>query len=151
MKTWNHERPQWKRVLHSIYEAGSKLEGYGRGKKGITDEHPLVKELKISGTSLIKALGFLQDQGLIEYDKGTYNWIILTEKGFNVAHANEKSKVEKELQITSALLSAVLVLTIVFQFFHSIGTVNSFLLLILYAALVMSMAFVFLSYEKSLR
>lgn len=87
---WKFSNQNWKRVLAEISNYAPNR--YGRGKlQSYQDDHPLAKRLKIKGYELGLIMAFLEDQGLIEYDKPDYNWINLTSKGFDVALQNQSA------------------------------------------------------------
>jgi len=128
----------WKEILNEIYN--SLPSQYGRGTKGIDDNHPLAKKLKISGFELEQCLMFLSDQKLIYYKEN--NWIGLTEKGFNIALENEKHKSNLQLQLTITVFTAFLVITNMFNFFLSLKIYDSYMLLYTYTLLLLVVFFI---------
>ena len=84
---WEFSNQNWIKVLDTIWKhAPNRYE-----KRGYDENHPLVKRLKIKAHELMLIMFFLEDQGLIEYDKPDYNWINLTSKGFDVALQNQSA------------------------------------------------------------
>ena len=86
---WEFSNQNWIKVLDTIWKRAPNR--YGRGKTDYDENHPLVKRLKIKAHELMLTMSFLEDQGLIEYDKPDYNWINLTSKGFDVALQNQSA------------------------------------------------------------
>lgn len=95
---------RWKIVLNEIYQFSPNR--YGRGRKG--DWEALAEKTDLSGTEVEEAIGFLNDMKLIKLDPG-YHFVILEEKGFNVALSNEKEKnslvVQRLLIVFTSLLA----------------------------------------------
>ena len=87
IEEWEFSNQNWIKVLDTIWKRAPNR--YGRGKTDYDENHPLVKRLKIKAHELMLIMAFLEDQGLIEYDKPDYNWINLTSKGFDVAFQNQ--------------------------------------------------------------
>lgn len=96
----------WKKMLDEISNYAPNK--YGRGKSNYSNDHPLAKHLKISGQDVALSMMFLEDQGLIEYDKSENNWIILTPKGFEVALQNQNAKKANRNFMASLFLSFVI-------------------------------------------
>jgi len=86
---WEFSNQNWIKVLDTIWKRAPNR--YGRGKTDYDENHRLVKRLKIKAHELMLIMSFLEDQGLIEYDKPDYNWINLTSKGFDVALQNQSA------------------------------------------------------------
>ena len=123
------ENKNWKDILNEIYIISPSF--YGGGKLGIDDNHPLAIKLNISGENLMKSLLFLESHKLIEHTPND-NYILLTEKGFNVALENEKHKTDTFLQFSIGIFTIVLAVTGVYEFLHSLGMYNPIYLLWLY-------------------
>ena len=115
----------WKDVLHEIYSYHP--HGYGEGKGGWTDDHPLAEELKITGNELMLAYSFLRDHDLIDYSDGDKNFFRLSKKGFDVALQNEKIRTEQKLQKTVMFFTGVIAISALYSFFSSLGFYNTLL------------------------
>lgn len=122
------ERRRWKAVLNEVYRLSP--HGYGIGKEGLTDTHPLAKKLKVSGQEIMLSLSFLESNGLIKY--GDHNWIELTDKGFGVALENEKSGNNARLQAMAIFVSLILAATAIFSFVNSTHLIEPLILLVAY-------------------
>ena len=96
----------WRRVLKEIVDYAPNR--YGRGKNDYVEDHLLVKRLKIKAYELMLIMSFLEEQGLIEYDKPDYNWINLTSKGFDVALQNQTQSTAFRTNFVLILLTAVI-------------------------------------------
>jgi hypothetical protein len=105
-------KPHWKDVLLSIYNDETVGNNRWWAKRDITDDHPVAKKLKISGSELMYSSDFLEKQKLIEYGPEK-NWIKLTEKGFDVAVKIEARKETYSYRKGSLFLTAILALTTV--------------------------------------
>lgn len=106
---WVFTNQNWKRVLDEISRYVPNR--YGRGKQDYGEDHPLVKRLKIAPHELMLVMSFLEEQGLIEYEKPECNWIHLTSKGFDVNLQNQRTASTRRISQTLLLLSAVIALT----------------------------------------
>ena len=115
----------WKNVLHEIYT--SHPHGYGVGKKGFADDHPLAEKLKITGNELMLAYSFLRDHELIDYSDGEKNFFCLSKKGFDVALQNEKIRVEQKLQKTILFFTAMIAISALYTFYTSLEIYSSIL------------------------
>ena len=115
----------WKDVLHEIYI--SHPHGYGAGKGGWTDDHPLAEKLNITGQELMYAYSFLRDHDLIDYSDSAKNFFCLSKKGFDVALQNEKIKTEQKLQKTILFFTGVIAISTLYSFFSSLGFYNTLL------------------------
>lgn len=113
MDDWKFSNQNWKSVLAGITDYAPNK--YGRGKpQSYQDDHPLAIRLKIEGYELGLIMSFLEDQGLIEYDKSDYNWISLTSKGFDVALQNQSAnRTVKISRITVFFGAAITISTLV--------------------------------------
>ena len=105
---WKFTNENWKMVLKKIVDYAPNK--YGRGKRGYDEDHPLVKRLKITAYELMMIMSFLEDQGLIEYDKQEQNWINLTSKGFDVALQNQSADRTGRINRASLFLSLAITL-----------------------------------------
>jgi hypothetical protein len=106
-KTDHEERfsnSNWKRVLAEIWDYAPNR--YGRGKGAFPDDHPLAKKLKLKSQELRLIVEFLEEQGLVEFDKQEQNWLNLTPRGFDVALRNEEIRKGFAHSFVTILLSA---------------------------------------------
>jgi len=115
----------WKDVLHEIYI--SHPHGYGIGKGGWGDDHPLAEKLKISGHELMCAYSFLRDHDLIDYSDSEKNFFCLSKKGFDVALQNEKIRADQKLQKTILFFTGVIAISALYTFFTSLNFYSSLL------------------------
>lgn len=104
------ESPLWKTVLHKLYTTAANQTYFSAGKIGFwNDDHPLARDLKISGGDLGKSLSFLNDQNLITgYTGVDTKFVSLTESGFKVSMDNEKSNKDHKLQFSIAIFTIIL-------------------------------------------
>jgi len=106
-KEWRFTNQNWKKVLSEIYNYAPNK--YGRGRpQSYGDDHPLVKRLKVKPYELSLIMSFLEDQGLVEYDKPEYNWINLTSKGFDVALQNQTQQAAFRTSFVMIVFTAIL-------------------------------------------
>lgn len=137
-------RSKWKEVLLAIYNGTPTGKAFGRGKKGIRNDHPLAKQLKISGVELDHSLAFLEEQKLIEYDPEG-NWIELTEKGFDIAVKVEEQRKTSLYRRSSLFFSGLLVITFSITLVHQMNLFDPRWLYVLYtSAILMVTLLVFL-------
>ena len=108
---WEFSNQNWIKVLDTIWKRAPSR--YGRGKTDYDENHPLVKRLKIKAHELMLIMSFLEDQGLIEYDKPDYNWINLTSKGFDVALQNQSADKATRKDKATLFLSLAITLAVV--------------------------------------
>jgi len=113
----------WKDLLHEIYI--SHPHGYGIGKGGWSDDHPLAEKLKITGQELMYAYSFLEDHDLIDYSNSKKNFFCLSKKGFDVALQNEKIRTEQKLQRTILFFTGVIAISALYTFFTSLDFYSS--------------------------
>ncbi len=115
-KETEFKNQNWRSVLNEIMNFAPHR--YGRGKNNFGEGHDLVKKLKIKPDELMLSMIFLQEQGLIEYDKSDNNWINLTSKGFGIAlqnqsanrtHSSNRAILFLSLVIAIAAISGVLI------------------------------------------
>jgi len=109
IEEWEFSNQNWIKVLDTIWKRAPNR--YGRGKTDYDENHPLVKRLRIKAHELMLIMSFLEDQGLIEYDKPDYNWINLTSKGFDVATQNQTQKMTLITNSILAFLTAVIAIS----------------------------------------
>lgn len=114
---WKFTNLNWKGVLNEICNYAPNR--YGRGKQNYGEDHPLVKRLKVTPYELMLIMSFLEEQGLIEYDKPEYNWINLTSKGFDVSLQNQSQR------ITHRTNFYILVVTAIIAFSAVVSLVNT--------------------------
>lgn len=107
---WKFTNQNWKRVLKEIVDYAPNR--YGRGKTDYDENHPLAKRLKIKAHELMLTMSFLEEQGLIEYDKPEYNWINLTSKGFDVALQNQSADRARKNNQATLFLSLVIAIAV---------------------------------------
>lgn len=109
---WKLTNKNWKIVLDEIVNYAPNK--YGRGKTGYGDDHPLAKakNLNITGYELMMIMSFLEEQGLIEYDKSENNWINVSSKGFDVALQNQSADKANRKDKTTLFLSYVVALAV---------------------------------------
>ncbi|MBI2547373.1 MAG: hypothetical protein HYW23_02915 [Candidatus Aenigmarchaeota archaeon] len=115
----------WKIVLHTLYENATNASFYssGIGTGFWNNEHPLAKELKISGQQLGQSMTFLSNQKLIDgYLGSEQSSIDLTLEGFRTALKNEtseredkQSQNENKLHTTIAIFTTIVGLTSIWQ------------------------------------
>lgn len=103
---WRFTNQNWKKVLKEIADYAPNR--YGRGKNNYGENHPLVKRLKIKSHELVLITSFLEEQGLIEYDKPEYNWINLTSKGFDVALQNQAQRASFRTNFVIIILTSII-------------------------------------------
>lgn len=103
---WKFTNQNWEGVLKEISNYAPNR--YGRGKSNYGEDHPLVKRLKVKPHELMLIMSFLEEQGLIEYDKSDYNWINLTSKGFDVSLQNQRQSMAFRTNYVIVLLTAVI-------------------------------------------
>lgn len=108
---WKFTNQNWKRVLAEIVNYAPNR--YGRGKNNYGGDHPLIKKLKIKPYELGLIMSFLEDQGLIEYEKPEYNWVNLTSKGFDVALQNQSADKATRKDKATLFLSLAITLAVV--------------------------------------
>ena len=108
---WEFSNQDWIKVLDTIWKHAPNR--YGRGKTDYDENHPLVKKLKIKAHELMLIIAFLEDQGLIEYDKPDYNWINLTSKGFDVALQNQSANRTRRNNQATLFLSLVVAIAVI--------------------------------------
>jgi hypothetical protein len=108
---WEFKNVNWKRVLREIVDYAPN--GYGRGERGYEEDHPLVKKLKITAYELTMIMAFLEEQGLIEYDKREQRWINLTSKGFDVALQNQNATRTDKISRAAIFLTATIAIATV--------------------------------------
>ena len=108
---WEFSNQNWIKVLDTIWKRAPNR--YGRGKTDYDENHPLVKRLKIKAHELMLIMAFLEDQGLIEYDKPDYNWINLTSKGFDVALQNQSANRTRRNNQATLFLSLVIAIAVI--------------------------------------
>ena len=111
IEEWEFSNQNWIKVLDTIWKRAPNR--YGRGKTDYDENHPLVKRLKIKAHELMLIMAFLEDQGLIEYDKPDYNWINLTSKGFDVALQNQSADKATRKDKATLFLSLAITLAVV--------------------------------------
>jgi len=114
---WKFTNQNWKRVLREIVDYAPNR--YGRGKGNYGEDHPLVKHLKIKPHELMLIMSFLEDQGLIEYDKPEHNWINLTSKGFDVATQNQTQRTTVVTNRILAFLTGVIAFSAIVQLINT--------------------------------
>ena len=103
---WKFTNESWKRVLKEIVDHAPNR--YGRGKRGYEEDHKLAKRLKIDAYELTMIMAFLEEQGLIEYDKQEQNWINLTSKGLDVALQNQNATRTERISKGAIILTAAI-------------------------------------------
>ena len=108
---WKFTNLNWKRVLREIVNYAPNR--YGRGKSNYGEDHPLVKQLEIKPHELMLIMSFLEEQGLIEYDKQEQNWINLTSKGFDVALQNQSTDRTDKISRAAIFLTAAIAIATV--------------------------------------
>jgi len=111
IEEWEFSNQNWIKVLDTIWKRAPNR--YGRGKTDYDENHPLVKRLKIKAHELMLIMSFLEDQGLIEYDKPDYNWINLTSKGFDVALQNQSANRTRSNNRAILFLSLAIAIAVV--------------------------------------
>lgn len=108
---WEFKNVNWKSVLKEIVDHAPNR--YGRGKSNYGEDHPLVKQLKIESHELVLIMSFLEEQGLIEYDKQAHNYINLTSKGFDIALQNQSiDRTAKIGRAVTFLTAAIAIATV---------------------------------------
>jgi len=107
---WRFTNQNWRRVLKEIVDYAPNR--YGRGKGNYGEDHPLVRRLKITPYELMLIMSFLEEQGLIEYDKSEHNWIDLTSKGFDVALQNQSADRTRRNNQATLFLSLVIAIAV---------------------------------------
>lgn len=115
---WKFTNQNWKRVLKEIVNYAPNR--YGRGKSNYGADHPLVKHLKIKPHELMLIMSFLDEQGLIEYDKSEHNWINLTSKGFDVALHNQTQSTAFRTSFVIILFTAIIAFATALNVFNEI-------------------------------
>ncbi len=111
IEEWEFSNQNWIKVLDTIWKRAPNR--YGRGKTDYDENHPLVKRLKIKAHELMLIMAFLEDQGLIEYNKPDYNWINLTSKGFDVALQNQSANRTRRNNQATLFLSLVIAIAVI--------------------------------------
>ncbi len=119
IEEWEFSNQNWIKVLDTIWKRAPNR--YGRGKTDYDENHPLVKRLKIKAHELMLIMSFLEDQGLIEYDKPDYNWINLTSKGFDVALQNQAQSSAFRTNFVIILLTAIIAFATAVNVFTTIS------------------------------
>ena len=116
MKTetqYEFSNQNWRKVLRKIVDYAPNK--YGRGKGGWGDDHPVAKALRISGHELMLIMSFLEEQGLIEYDKSECNWVNVTAKGFDVALENQSAERATKVNRATVFLGLVVAFASIVQ------------------------------------
>ena len=132
----------WKRVLHQIVEYAPNR--YGRGKSNYGSDHPLVQRLKIKPHELMLTMSFLEEQGLIEYDKQDLNWISVTSKGFDIDTQNQSADKASRFYKGALFLSLAISISAISQLLLGIDDVFQkwFITLVFITALVIGGLFI---------
>lgn len=142
--------PRWKDVLLALYN--KKLFVSSEWTWVDIKDNLSTKKLGLSKKELIRALSYLEENGLIEHS-GAPLFVELTSKGFDVAVKIEEQRETRLYRLGSLMFSGLLALTLVTTLIYQMDLVDPRLLLIAYiiTAVLLWIAVLKLSQRKPLR
>jgi hypothetical protein len=118
IEEFEYKNTNWKKVLSYLVEIAP--HGYGRGKDGYSEQHPLSKKFKLKPGDLSSIMIFLNELGLIEYTDSDNNWVQVTSKGFDVVIQIQESHKSSRFNRSTLLLSFAICFCSITQLFLSI-------------------------------